>query len=200
VPEDFHPFIGTGEDRFSAASRPKYGVQFELGADKHAPNEIYLQLIPGRPAAAVRCARLRRRGPRARPEAGASATSADRIKLHGKSGRDSAAGKSFRCGGHRRRMSSVRSPSGYFPARRGAARRRAGRPASSSRMRRAGLQAGKAAGCRCPRHHQHVRRGPAARRRRRLDRVRISPTPSGCSPTSPPAEAAGNSGSFSTKD
>ena len=82
TPEDFHPFIGTGEDRFLGGVAEKYGVQFELGVDKARTYEIYLQLIPGRlqplPGAHEFVADARVRGLKL-----ALATSADRVKLHG---------------------------------------------------------------------------------------------------------------------
>ena len=82
VPEDFHPFIGTGEDRFLGGVAAKYGVQFELGVDKARTYEIYLQLIPGRlqPLSGAHdfVAAARAHGLKL-----ALATSADRIKLHG---------------------------------------------------------------------------------------------------------------------
>jgi len=79
---DFHPFIGTGEDRFLGGVAAKYGVKLEPGVDKDRTYEIYLQLIPGRlqplPGAHDFVAAARARGLKL-----AIATSADRIKLHG---------------------------------------------------------------------------------------------------------------------
>ena len=79
---DFHPFIGTGEDRFLGGVAEKYGVKLEPGVDKDRTYEIYLQLIPGRlqplPGAHEFVAAARARGLKL-----ALATSADRVKLHG---------------------------------------------------------------------------------------------------------------------
>lgn len=82
TPEDFQPFIGTGEDRFLGGVAEKYGVQFELGVDKARTYEIYLRLIPGRlqplPGAHEFVADARARGLKL-----ALATSADRVKMQG---------------------------------------------------------------------------------------------------------------------
>ena len=79
---DFHPFIGTGEDRFLGGVAAKYGVTLEPGVDKDRTYEIYLELIPGRlqplPGAHNFVAAARARGLKL-----AIATSADRIKLLG---------------------------------------------------------------------------------------------------------------------
>lgn len=81
-PEDFHPFIGTGEDRFLGGVAEKYGVKLQPDRDKARTYEIYLQLIPDRlqplPGAHEFVAAARTRGLKL-----AVATSADRIKLHG---------------------------------------------------------------------------------------------------------------------
>jgi HAD superfamily hydrolase (TIGR01509 family) len=79
---DFHPFIGTGEDRFLGGVAEKYGVRLQPGVDKDRTYEIYLQLIPGRlqplPGAHDFVAAARAHGLKL-----ALATSADRIKLQG---------------------------------------------------------------------------------------------------------------------
>jgi len=79
---DFHPFIGTGEDRFLGGVAEKYGVRLQPGVDKDRTYEIYLQLIPGRlqplPGTHEFVAAARVRGLKL-----ALATSADRVKLHG---------------------------------------------------------------------------------------------------------------------
>lgn len=79
---DFHPFIGTGEDRFLGGVAEKYGVKLEHGVDKDRTYAIYLELIPGRlqplNGAHAFVAAARAHGLKL-----ALATSADRVKLHG---------------------------------------------------------------------------------------------------------------------
>jgi HAD superfamily hydrolase (TIGR01509 family) len=79
---DFHPFIGTGEERFLGGVAEKYGVALQPGVDKARTYAIYLELIVGRlqplPGAHAFVAAARQRGLKL-----AVATSADRIKLHG---------------------------------------------------------------------------------------------------------------------
>jgi HAD superfamily hydrolase (TIGR01509 family) len=79
-PEDFLPFIGTGEDRYIGGVAQKYGFQLELSAAKKRTYEIYLDLVPTRLAAfpgaqalvhACRAAGLKI----------AVASSADRVKI-----------------------------------------------------------------------------------------------------------------------
>ena len=81
-PEDFHPFIGTGEDRFLGGVAEKYGVTWQPVRDKARAYAIYLEIIVGRlqplPGAHEFVAAARARGLKL-----ALATSADRIKLHG---------------------------------------------------------------------------------------------------------------------
>ena len=81
-PEDFHPFIGTGEERFLGGVAEKYGVRLEPGVDKARTYEIYLEIIRGRlqplPGARAFVADSRARGLKL-----AVATSADRVKLDG---------------------------------------------------------------------------------------------------------------------
>lgn len=81
-PEDFRPFIGTGEDRFLGGVAEKYGVALAMPADKDCTYAIYLDIIRGRmqplPGVAEFIAGCRRQGLRL-----AIATSADRVKLDG---------------------------------------------------------------------------------------------------------------------
>ena len=82
TPDDFRPFIGTGEERFLGGVAQKYGVGLDLPADKDRTYAIYLEIIRGRlrplPGASGFIAALRRRGLKL-----AIATSADRVKLNG---------------------------------------------------------------------------------------------------------------------
>ena len=48
TPEDFHPFVGTGEDRFLGGVAEKYGVKLDMPADKDRTYAIYLDIIRGR--------------------------------------------------------------------------------------------------------------------------------------------------------
>lgn len=81
-PEDFHPFIGTGEDRFLGGVAEKLGVKLVMPRDKDRTYAIYLEIIRGHlkplPGAVDFIAVCRRRGLKL-----AVATSADRIKLDG---------------------------------------------------------------------------------------------------------------------
>lgn len=81
-PEDFLPFVGTGEDRYLGGVAKKHGVALTMPQDKEATYEIYLELIRGRLAplegAVQFVADCRRRGLKL-----AVATSADRMKLDG---------------------------------------------------------------------------------------------------------------------
>ncbi len=45
-PEDFHPFIGTGENRYIGGVAEKYGVPLDIAAAKQRTYEIYLALVP----------------------------------------------------------------------------------------------------------------------------------------------------------
>jgi len=82
LPSDFHPFTGTGEDRFLGGVAEKYGVTLHLAEDKRFTYARYLDLIRGRlqpmrgTLAFVRA--CRERGLRM-----AVASSADRIKVDG---------------------------------------------------------------------------------------------------------------------
>ncbi len=82
TPEDFAPFVGTGEDRFLGGVATKYGVTLTMPRDKDRTYNIYLELIKGRlqPLPGVRdfIASCRQRGLKL-----AVATSADQVKLKG---------------------------------------------------------------------------------------------------------------------
>ena len=82
TPEDFRPFVGTGEDRFLGGVAEKYGVRLTLPRDKERTYALYLDIIRGRlcsvPGAPEFVRECRRRGRKT-----AVATSADRIKLTG---------------------------------------------------------------------------------------------------------------------
>jgi HAD superfamily hydrolase (TIGR01509 family) len=45
-PADFHPFIGTGENRYIGGVAEQYGVALDLEAAKRRTYEIYLDLVP----------------------------------------------------------------------------------------------------------------------------------------------------------
>jgi HAD superfamily hydrolase (TIGR01509 family) len=47
-PDDFTPFVGTGEDRLLGGVAEKYGVPFDARRDKARTYAIYLELIRGR--------------------------------------------------------------------------------------------------------------------------------------------------------
>src|SRR6185437_5723672 len=48
APEEFRPFIGTGEDRFLGGVAEARGVTLDMPRDKVRTYEIYLDLIAGR--------------------------------------------------------------------------------------------------------------------------------------------------------
>jgi beta-phosphoglucomutase len=81
-PEEFHPFIGQGEDRFIGGAAEARGITMDLVRDKARTYAIYLELIPGRlhPLPGVRefVAVCRSRGLKM-----AVASSADAIKVEG---------------------------------------------------------------------------------------------------------------------
>ena len=81
-PEDFVPFVGTGENRYLGGVAEKHGVKLDLERDKRRTYQIYLEIIRGRleplPGARDFLADCRRRGLKL-----AVATSADRIKMEG---------------------------------------------------------------------------------------------------------------------
>jgi HAD superfamily hydrolase (TIGR01509 family) len=45
-PEDFLPFVGTGEDRYIGGVAAKYHLPVDLALAKHRTYEIYLELVP----------------------------------------------------------------------------------------------------------------------------------------------------------
>jgi HAD superfamily hydrolase (TIGR01509 family) len=47
-PEDFRPFVGTGEDRYIGGVARKYDWPLDLAAAKRRTYELYLQLVPAR--------------------------------------------------------------------------------------------------------------------------------------------------------
>lgn len=79
-PEDFHPFIGTGELRYLGGVAEKYGFPLDLQEAKRRTYEIYLELVPARlrafPGAVELVQRCRAAGLRT-----AVASSADLIKI-----------------------------------------------------------------------------------------------------------------------
>jgi HAD superfamily hydrolase (TIGR01509 family) len=79
-PEDFHPFIGTGENRYLGGVAEQYRFPIDLADAKRRTYEIYLELVPTRLSAfegAVELV-LACRGAGLRV---AVASSADRIKI-----------------------------------------------------------------------------------------------------------------------
>ena len=81
-PEDFIPFVGTGEDRYIGGVAEKYGIKLSMPEDKRRTYAIYLEIIKGRlkplPGSVQFIAESRRRGLKL-----AVATSPDRIKMEG---------------------------------------------------------------------------------------------------------------------
>lgn len=79
-PEDFHPFVGTGENRYLGGVAEKYGFDLEIPEAKRRTYEIYLELVPGQleafPGAVELVRACRRAGLKV-----AVASSADRIKI-----------------------------------------------------------------------------------------------------------------------
>ncbi len=47
-PEDFKPFVGTGEDRFIGGVAEKYGFALDLARDKARTYEIYADVVDGK--------------------------------------------------------------------------------------------------------------------------------------------------------
>lgn len=80
LPEDFLPFVGTGEDRYIGGVAQKYKFPLDLPAAKKRTYEIYLELVPHElrmfPGASILVASCRHAGLRV-----AVASSADRIKI-----------------------------------------------------------------------------------------------------------------------
>ena len=80
-PEDFVPFVGTGENRYIGGVAEKYGFAVDILAAKKRTYEIYLDLVPTRleafPGAPSLVHACRSAGLRI-----AVASSADEIKIH----------------------------------------------------------------------------------------------------------------------
>jgi beta-phosphoglucomutase len=79
-PEDFLPFVGTGEDRYIGSVAEKHGFPLELPSAKARTYQIYLELVPKQlrpfPGARELVHECRRAGLQT-----AVASSADRIKI-----------------------------------------------------------------------------------------------------------------------
>ena len=79
-PEDFHPFVGAGENRYIGGVAEKYGVALDIAQAKARTYELYLRMVPEKlsvfPGAAALVAALRAEGWPC-----AVAFSADRIKV-----------------------------------------------------------------------------------------------------------------------
>ncbi|RME89965.1 MAG: HAD family hydrolase [Verrucomicrobia bacterium] len=79
-PEDFLPFVGTGEDRYIGGVAEKHGVELDLAEAKRRTYEIYLELAPRKlrafPGAVETVHACREAG-----LAVAVASSADRVKV-----------------------------------------------------------------------------------------------------------------------
>lgn len=79
-PEDFLPFVGSGEDRYIGGVAERYHFGLDLPAAKRRTYEIYLELVPNRlqvfPGATQLVKNCRQAGLRV-----AVASSADRIKV-----------------------------------------------------------------------------------------------------------------------
>ena len=79
-PDDFLPFVGTGELRYIGGVAEKHGISLDLEAAKHRTYEIYLSLVPTRlqafPGVPELAEALRGAGLKL-----AVASSADRIKI-----------------------------------------------------------------------------------------------------------------------
>jgi HAD superfamily hydrolase (TIGR01509 family) len=79
-PEDFLPFVGTGENRYLGGVAEKYGFALDLEASKRRTYEIYLELVPTQlrafPGAVALVRQCRRTGLKV-----AVASSADRVKI-----------------------------------------------------------------------------------------------------------------------
>jgi len=80
APEDFLPFVGTGENRYLGGVAEKHGIALDLEAAKRRTYEIYLALVPTQlrafPGAVELVQQCRAAGLRV-----AVASSADRIKI-----------------------------------------------------------------------------------------------------------------------
>ena len=79
-PEDFHPFVGMGENRYIGGVADKYGLKIEIEKVKARTYEIYSNIVKGNlgslPGAISFVAKCRNKGLKL-----ALATSADRIKM-----------------------------------------------------------------------------------------------------------------------
>lgn len=80
APDDFLPFVGTGENRYIGGVAEKHGVTLDIEAAKHRTYEIYLGLVPAKlhafPGAVEKAREFRDAGLRL-----AVASSADLIKI-----------------------------------------------------------------------------------------------------------------------
>lgn len=80
APDDFLPFVGTGENRYIGGVAEKHGVTLDIEAAKHRTYEIYLALVPTRlhafPGAVAKAREFRAAGLKL-----AVASSADRVKI-----------------------------------------------------------------------------------------------------------------------
>jgi beta-phosphoglucomutase len=80
IPEDFKPFVGTGENRYIGGVAEKYNLKVDIEKVKARTYEIYQEIIRGRlkplPGASEFVASCRKRGFKL-----AIATSADKIKM-----------------------------------------------------------------------------------------------------------------------
>ena len=79
-PEDFHPFVGTGENRYLGGVAEKHGVKLDIPRAKARTYEIYLEMAPRKLEAFPGAVELVR-ACRARGWACAVASSADWIKV-----------------------------------------------------------------------------------------------------------------------
>jgi HAD superfamily hydrolase (TIGR01509 family) len=79
-PEDFHPFVGAGENRYIGGVAEKYGISLDIVRAKARTYELYLGMVPDRlavfPGAVALVTACRAEGWRC-----AVASSADRIKV-----------------------------------------------------------------------------------------------------------------------
>lgn len=80
LPEDFHPFVGTGENRYLGGVAEKYGIKLDIEKAKSRTYEIYEIIVRGnlKPLPGVHefISECRRRGFKL-----ALATSADKVKM-----------------------------------------------------------------------------------------------------------------------
>lgn len=79
--EDFHPFVGTGENRYLGGVAQQYGLALDINRAKARTYELYLEMVPTQlnpfPGAAALVRQLRTLGYPC-----AVASSADRIKIN----------------------------------------------------------------------------------------------------------------------